>query len=144
NARLCHPPGGEEHLLPLMVAAGAADQSVGRRIYSEHVMQTTISAYRFGRSRPALQEHSMIIDLSGKTAVITGSTGGIGLAIATGLANAGASVVIVGREQARIDTALTHLRKTTGRDDAAGVECDPGTAQGCEALIAAYPDADIL
>lgn len=48
NARLCHPPGGEEHLLPLMVAAGAADQSVGRRIYSEHVMQTTISAYRFG------------------------------------------------------------------------------------------------
>lgn len=86
----------------------------------------------------------MIIDLSGKTAVITGSTGGIGLAIATGLANAGSSVVIVGREQARIDTALTHLRKTTGRDDAAGVECDPGTAQGCEALIAAYPDADIL
>lgn len=48
NARLCHPPGGEEHLLPLMVTAGAAEQSIGRRIYSEQVMQTTISAYRFG------------------------------------------------------------------------------------------------
>ncbi|MGB6102829.1 MAG: oxidoreductase, partial [Pusillimonas sp.] len=36
----------------------------------------------------------MIIDLSSKTAVVTGSTGGIGLAIATGLANAGARVVV--------------------------------------------------
>ena len=41
----------------------------------------------------------MIIDLSGKTAIVTGSTGGIGLAIATGLARAGARVTIVGREQ---------------------------------------------
>lgn len=86
----------------------------------------------------------MKIDLSGKTAVITGSTGGIGLAIATGLANAGARVVIVGREQARIDTALTQIRKATGREDASGVACDPGTAQGCQTLIAAQPDADIL
>ncbi|QJD59656.1 SDR family oxidoreductase [Pseudomonas sp. gcc21] len=86
----------------------------------------------------------MIIDLSNKTAVITGSTGGIGLAIATGLANAGARVVIVGREQNRVDAALAQLREATGRDDATGVASDPGTAQGCQALIAAQPDADIL
>lgn len=47
HAQLCHPPGGEEHLIPLMVAAGAGERSPGRRIYSERVMQTTISAYRF-------------------------------------------------------------------------------------------------
>lgn len=48
HARLCHPPGGEEHLLPLMVAAGAGAGSVGRKVYSETVLETTISAFRFG------------------------------------------------------------------------------------------------
>lgn len=48
QARLCHPPGGEEHLIPLMVAAGAAADSPGLKVYSERVMQTTLSAFRFG------------------------------------------------------------------------------------------------
>lgn len=46
-ARHCHPPGGEEHLIPLLVAAGAADASPGHKVYSEQVMETTLSAYRF-------------------------------------------------------------------------------------------------
>ena len=48
SARLCHPPRSEEHLLPLMVAAGAAGDSAGRRIFTDRVMHTTLSAYRFG------------------------------------------------------------------------------------------------
>ncbi|MFZ7096088.1 DODA-type extradiol aromatic ring-opening family dioxygenase [Luteimonas dalianensis] len=48
HARDSHPPGGEEHLLPLMVAAGAAGDSPGRKVYSEEVMKTTLSAFRFG------------------------------------------------------------------------------------------------
>jgi aromatic ring-opening dioxygenase catalytic subunit (LigB family) len=48
HARLCHPPGGEEHLIPLLVAAGAAAGNPGRKVYSEKVMETTISAFRFG------------------------------------------------------------------------------------------------
>ena len=48
HARQCHPPGGEEHLIPLLVAAGAAADSTGRKVYSEKLMETTISAYRFG------------------------------------------------------------------------------------------------
>ena len=48
HARDSHPPGGEEHLLPLMVAAGAAGDSRGRKVYSEEVMKTTLSAFRFG------------------------------------------------------------------------------------------------
>lgn len=86
----------------------------------------------------------MKIDLSGKTAIVTGSTGGIGLAIATGLANAGATVTIVGRTQERVDAALAKLREGGGRDDASGVVADPGTAEGCSTLTAARPDADIL
>ena len=48
QAYLCHPRGDEEHLIPLLVAAGAAGDEPGQKIYSERVMQTTISAFRFG------------------------------------------------------------------------------------------------
>ncbi len=47
SARLCHPPRAEEHLLPLMVVAGAAGQGLGQRVYSDRVMETALSAYRF-------------------------------------------------------------------------------------------------
>lgn len=47
-ARLCHPPRAEEHLFPLLVAAGAAGDSNGRKVFSDRVMHTTLSAYRFG------------------------------------------------------------------------------------------------
>lgn len=86
----------------------------------------------------------MIIDLSEKTAVVTGSTGGIGLAIATGLAKANARVVIVGRQQQSVDVALAQIRNASGRDDVTGVVADVGTAAGCQTLIAAQPDTDIL
>lgn len=81
----------------------------------------------------------MKIDLSGKTAIVTGSTGGIGLAIAQGLAEAGADVVITGRSQENVDAALSTI---TGA--ARGVVADLGTAEGCAALIAAEQEADIL
>jgi len=48
SARLSHPPRAEEHLLPLMVVAGAAGQDLGRRVFSDRVMETTLSAYTFG------------------------------------------------------------------------------------------------
>ncbi|WP_159912532.1 class III extradiol ring-cleavage dioxygenase [Pantoea sp. 18069] len=44
----CHPAGHEEHLIPLMVAAGAAGRDQGRKVYSQQVMKTQLSAYRFG------------------------------------------------------------------------------------------------
>ena len=48
SARLCHPPRAEEHLLPLMLAAGAAGEDVGQCIFTDRVMETTLSAFRFG------------------------------------------------------------------------------------------------
>lgn len=48
SARLSHPQGQEEHLLPLMVASGAASEEVGRKVFSDRVLETTISAYVFG------------------------------------------------------------------------------------------------
>ncbi len=86
----------------------------------------------------------MKIDLTGKTAIVTGSTGGIGLAIAAGLARSGASVVIAGRTQGRVDAALKKLAEATAHGSIRGVVADAGTAEGCAALIAAEPEADIL
>ncbi len=48
----------------------------------------------------------MIVDLTGKQAIVTGSTAGIGFAIAEGLAKAGARVVVTGRTQAAVDSAV--------------------------------------
>lgn len=47
SARQSHPEGGEEHLLPLMLVAGAANDSNGRRLFSDRVMETTLSAFGF-------------------------------------------------------------------------------------------------
>ncbi len=47
HAYACHPQGHEEHLIPLMVVAGAAGPAPGRKVYSERVMKTRISAFRF-------------------------------------------------------------------------------------------------
>jgi NAD(P)-dependent dehydrogenase (short-subunit alcohol dehydrogenase family) len=57
----------------------------------------------------------MKIDLSGKTALVTGSTAGIGHAIAKGLAGAGASVVINGRSKDKVDAAMRKLEGAGGR-----------------------------
>ena len=47
-ARLSHPPRAEEHLLPLLVATGAGGADAGRKVFSDRVMETTISGFRFG------------------------------------------------------------------------------------------------
>lgn len=86
----------------------------------------------------------MHIDLSGKHAIITGSTAGIGFAIAQGLANAGAHVVVTGRTQARVDDAIAALKNATPNAKVEGVAADLGTAEGCQTLIKQQPSADIL
>jgi NAD(P)-dependent dehydrogenase (short-subunit alcohol dehydrogenase family) len=86
----------------------------------------------------------MKIDLSGKTALVTGSTTGIGHAIAKGLAGAGAEVVINGRTQAKVDAAVAAIRKALPEARFRGVAADVSTAAGCQTLVAALPDVDIL
>jgi NAD(P)-dependent dehydrogenase (short-subunit alcohol dehydrogenase family) len=83
------------------------------------------------------------IDLTGKTALVTGSTQGIGLAIAQGLASSGARVVVNGRNQARVDEAVGKVDgKVEGK--ATGVAADVSSADGVEALLAEVPEVDIL
>jgi NAD(P)-dependent dehydrogenase (short-subunit alcohol dehydrogenase family) len=86
----------------------------------------------------------MKIDLTGKTALVTGSTSGIGHAIAKGLASAGATVAINGRTQAKVDAAVAAIAKLAPGARVRGVAADVSTAAGCNALVAALPQVDIL
>jgi NAD(P)-dependent dehydrogenase (short-subunit alcohol dehydrogenase family) len=79
------------------------------------------------------------IDLTGKTALVTGSTQGIGLAIAEGLAGSGARVVVNGRTAARVEEAAATLE-----GDVVGIAADVTTADGVAELVSELPDVDVL
>ncbi|HEV8043393.1 MAG TPA: SDR family oxidoreductase [Bryobacteraceae bacterium] len=80
----------------------------------------------------------MDLQLNGKTALVTGSTAGIGLAIAQALAQEGASVIVNGRTEERVRGAI----QTSGA--AHGVAADLATEAGARKLIAQFPQVDIL
>lgn len=87
----------------------------------------------------------MELGIEGKLALVTGSTLGIGAAIAKGLAAEGARVIVNGRSPARVDQAVAKMRREGA--DAVGVAADLGTAEGCQALLegaAAIGEVDIL
>jgi NAD(P)-dependent dehydrogenase (short-subunit alcohol dehydrogenase family) len=86
----------------------------------------------------------MKIDLSGKTALVTGSTSGIGHAVAKGLAAAGAEVVVNGRAQGKVDAAAAAIAKAVPGAKVRGVAADVSTAAGCKMLVTAVPEVDIL
>ncbi|MET7617974.1 SDR family oxidoreductase [Streptomyces sp. NPDC005408] len=86
----------------------------------------------------------MHLDLSGRTAIVTGSSQGIGLAIAVGLAQAGARTVLTGRGDERLLQAANHLAGAAPGAEVVTVRCDLATAEGAELLHAGVPDTDIL
>ena len=86
----------------------------------------------------------MKLDLTGKVAVVSGSTSGIGQGIAAGLAKAGATVVVVGRKQSGVDDAMAAIAAQTPTASLRGVVADLSTEDGVTALIAAVPTADVL
>jgi len=86
----------------------------------------------------------MKIDLSGKTALVTGSTSGIGHAVATRLAAAGANVVVNGRAQAKVDASVAKLAAEISTSKVRGIAADVSTAAGCKTLTDALPEVDIL
>jgi NAD(P)-dependent dehydrogenase (short-subunit alcohol dehydrogenase family) len=86
----------------------------------------------------------MQINLTGKTALVTGSTQGIGSAIAAGLARAGARVGVNGRTQESVGKALERLRSQAPEADFFAAPGDISQDEGAEQVFDAVPQADIL
>jgi NAD(P)-dependent dehydrogenase (short-subunit alcohol dehydrogenase family) len=86
----------------------------------------------------------MNLGLQGKLAVVSGSTAGIGLAIAAALAAEGAKVVVNGRTQTRVDAAIKTIQQAIAGADLRGVAADLGNSQGVDAFLRQVPAADVL
>jgi NAD(P)-dependent dehydrogenase (short-subunit alcohol dehydrogenase family) len=86
----------------------------------------------------------MNLGLQGKVAVVSGSTAGIGWAIAAALAVEGANVIVNGRTQSRVDAAVKSIRERVTNSDVRGVAADLGTASGVETFLHQIPAADVL
>lgn len=86
----------------------------------------------------------MDLGLKGKLAVVSGSTAGIGFAIAAALAREGARVVVNGRTEKRVNAAAERIRMELRGAEVTEVAADLGTVEGVNQLIAQVPGADIL
>jgi NAD(P)-dependent dehydrogenase (short-subunit alcohol dehydrogenase family) len=86
----------------------------------------------------------MDLGLRGKKVAVSGSTAGIGFAIAAGFAAEGARVFVNGRTDARVTAALNSIRQRVKNADVRGIAADLGTAQGVAAFLQQAPEADIL
>ncbi|MFS8198197.1 SDR family NAD(P)-dependent oxidoreductase [Streptomyces sp. CWNU-52B] len=86
----------------------------------------------------------MQIDLTGRTALVTGSTQGIGAAIATGLARAGACVAVNGRDAQRAQESAARLAEQVPGADVVPVAADVATEDGAARVVAELPRVDIL
>jgi NAD(P)-dependent dehydrogenase (short-subunit alcohol dehydrogenase family) len=86
----------------------------------------------------------MDMDLTGKVALVTGSTKGIGLATALGLAGMGASVIVNGRTEAAVGEAMAKIKGAEPAAKTQAAAIDLATAAGCASLIQRFPAVDIL
>ena len=89
-------------------------------------------------------KQKMDLQLQGKRALVTGSTAGIGLAIAQDLAKEGAAVIVNGRTQTRVEQALAAITKAGVSGKLEGLAADLGTAEGTRTAIERFPEVDIL
>lgn len=86
----------------------------------------------------------MDLDLSGKLALVTGSTRGIGLAAAKGLAEMGANVIVNGRERAAVFDAIAQISRIAPKARLHPAPFDLGGAAGCADIVEQFPEVDIL
>ena len=87
---------------------------------------------------------AMDLDLTGRTALVSGSTAGIGFATAAGLAQLGARVIVNGRTGERVAAAIQKIRSDNAKAELVAAPFDLSTAGGVEKIVATNPKVDIL
>jgi len=86
----------------------------------------------------------MDLHLRDKLALVSGSTAGIGFAIATGLAREGARVIVNGRTEGRVNSAIDRIRRHDAGAKLEGVAADLGSAEGVQEVVRRFSDIDVL
>src|SRR5258708_4981590 len=86
----------------------------------------------------------MDLKLNNKTALVSGSTAGIGYAIAARLAQEGTEVWVNGRGRERVDSAVDRIRQAYPAAKVHGIAADLGTAEGAKRLLSELPAVDVL
>jgi NAD(P)-dependent dehydrogenase (short-subunit alcohol dehydrogenase family) len=86
----------------------------------------------------------MDFGLKGKSAIVTGSTAGIGFAVAAALAREGANVIVNGRTAARVESALELMLEQIPNAQVKGIAADLGTRDGVASFVKQVPEADVL
>jgi NAD(P)-dependent dehydrogenase (short-subunit alcohol dehydrogenase family) len=86
----------------------------------------------------------MDLQLEDKLALVSGSTAGIGFAIANGLAREGAHVIVNGRSEDRVTTAIERIRSSNADAKLEGIAVDLASAAGVKEVVRRFPDIDVL
>ena len=130
--------------------AGSDHQNIGNVLRHDGILrrsgnggdgrQPIIDAADFFHPRQQIMD----LHLRGKRALVSGSTAGIGRAIASLLAQEGVDVAINGRTQERVDEAIAAIRQEVPDAHVKGVVADLSTAAGAEVVARAIPEVDIL
>jgi NAD(P)-dependent dehydrogenase (short-subunit alcohol dehydrogenase family) len=94
--------------------------------------------------RPEEYSEAMDLDLKGKIALVTGSTAGIGFAIAKRFTVEGAEVILNGRTDERVRESIAKIENEVSGAKLRGVAADLGTAQGCDKIVREAQRIDIL
>jgi len=86
----------------------------------------------------------MDLQLNDRLALVSGSTAGIGFAIANGLAREGARVIVNGRTDDRVKTAMERIRSHNAGAKLEGIAVDLGSAAGADEVVRRFPEVDVL
>lgn len=108
------------------------------------VKPSTARAFGIAGKKQNLTTSIMNLELNGKTALVTASSGGIGLEIARSLAAEGARVIVNGRSEKRVNEGIADIRSQLPDADLQGLVADNSTLEGCEKTLSEVPTVDIL
>jgi NAD(P)-dependent dehydrogenase (short-subunit alcohol dehydrogenase family) len=121
----------------------SAEKAAGVRKAHKALVKTFRRSAKFSM-RPEEYSEAMDLDLKGKIALVTGSTAGIGFAIAKRFAVEGAEVILNGRTDERVRESIAKIDNEISGAKLRGVAVDLGTAQGCDKIVREAQRVDIL